>query len=89
MPALTERNRCGYSRQCPEWTLGGSSWFLGQENRVIKKRGDKWVVTTEDGRTLGTHDTRAEAVRQLQAVEASKQMKQNEHMNKMIRGSKR
>ena len=56
---------------------------------MIKKRGDKWVVTTEDGRTLGTHDTRAEAVRQLQAVEASKQMKQNEHMNKMIRGSKR
>jgi hypothetical protein len=39
---------------------------------VIEKRGDKWVVLSKAGKVLGRHDTRAEAVKQLQAVEASK-----------------
>ena len=39
---------------------------------MIKKKGDKFQVTTESGRVLGTHETRAAAVKQLQAVEISK-----------------
>jgi hypothetical protein len=42
---------------------------------VIRKRGDKFVVTAKSGRTLGTHRTRKAAVRQLGAVEASKARK--------------
>lgn len=39
---------------------------------MIVKRGSKYVVTTEDGRVLGTHATRSAAEKQLQAVEISK-----------------
>ena len=39
---------------------------------MIRKRGGKWVVTSSEGKTLGTHDTRAKAVKQLGAIEASK-----------------
>lgn len=39
---------------------------------MIKKKGSKWQVTTESGRVLGTHSTKAAAVKQLGAVEASK-----------------
>ena len=39
----------------------------------IVKRGARYCVTTEDGsRTLGCHSTRAEALKQLRAVEANK-----------------
>ncbi len=39
----------------------------------VEKRGDKWIVTTEDGsKVLGTHDTKADAEAQLRAIEASK-----------------
>lgn len=39
----------------------------------IKKRGNKWVVTDSSGKKiLGTHSSRAKAIDQLQAVEASK-----------------
>lgn len=45
-------------------------------NEKIHKRGDKWVVTNKAGtEVLGTHDTRGEAVDQLQAIEASKHKK--------------
>lgn len=56
---------------------------------MIVKRGDTYVVTTESGRVLGTHDTRAEAVEQLRAVEASKarRAKQGREMNKRLRGT--
>jgi hypothetical protein len=37
----------------------------------IARRGKKYVVLSESGRVLGTHDTRAEAVQQWRAVEAS------------------
>jgi hypothetical protein len=43
---------------------------------VIRKRGDKFVVTAKSGRTLGTHRTRKAALRQLGAVEAAKARKQ-------------
>lgn len=40
---------------------------------MIRKQGSKYVVKTGSGkRTLGTHATRAAALRQLAAVEASK-----------------
>lgn len=53
---------------------------------MIVKRGDKFVVTTEDGRALGTHDSRAAAVKQLQAVEISKHKRMSKHMNERMRG---
>lgn len=39
---------------------------------TIRKRGNKYEVTTQTGRVLGTHDTRKKAVDQLRAVEANK-----------------
>lgn len=39
---------------------------------MIEKRGDKYVVLSGDRKVLGTHATRAEALAQLRAVEASK-----------------
>lgn len=42
-------------------------------NEKIQKRGNKFVVTDSSGsKVLGTHDTREDAVNQLQAIEASK-----------------
>lgn len=38
----------------------------------IRQRNGKWVVLSEAGKVLGTHDTREEAVKQLGAIEASK-----------------
>lgn len=39
----------------------------------IEKRGDKWAVVSKDGsETLGTHNTKEDAVDQLQAIEANK-----------------
>lgn len=38
----------------------------------IEKRGTKWVVLSSEGKVLGTHATRAAALKQLDAVEASK-----------------
>ncbi|MCJ7763271.1 hypothetical protein MUP38_07465, partial [Candidatus Bathyarchaeota archaeon] len=41
--------------------------------KFIRRRGDKWIVVSEhEGKTLGTHSTYGEALRQLQAIEASK-----------------
>lgn len=40
---------------------------------MIKKQGSKYVVKTKGGdRTLGTHATKAKALDQLRAIEASK-----------------
>jgi hypothetical protein len=36
---------------------------------LIKKRGHKWVVHTEDGQRLGIHDTQKRALRQKRALE--------------------
>jgi len=47
--------------------------FEVEETKTIKKEDGKWVLYTKDGkRKLGTHDTRAEAVAQEQAIEANK-----------------
>jgi hypothetical protein len=39
---------------------------------VIKKEGRKWVVRSRKGKLLGRHSSKAEALAQLRAVEASK-----------------
>lgn len=47
--------------------------IVEQHDHTIVKRGTKWCVTSKDGsKTLGCHDTEAEAKAQLAAVEASK-----------------
>lgn len=38
----------------------------------IKQIGSKWVVFSESGKRLGSHDTRKEAVKHLRAIEAAK-----------------
>lgn len=41
--------------------------------KKITKKGDKWCVLSEDGsETLGCHNSRDEAIDQLQAIEANK-----------------
>lgn len=40
--------------------------------RYIRKKGSKWVVYSHKGKVLGTHSSRADAVAQLGAIEASK-----------------
>lgn len=42
-------------------------------NEKIRKKGSQWEVTNEKGtKVLGTHPTKEEAVKQLQAIEANK-----------------
>jgi len=42
-------------------------------NEMIKKRGNKWVVTDKSGKkVLGTHPSKEKAIKQLQAIEISK-----------------
>lgn len=44
-----------------------------QLDEKIRKNGSEWDVTTEDGKkVLGTHSSRKDAVKQLQAIEANK-----------------
>ena len=42
-------------------------------NEMIKRRGNKWVVTDKSGKkVLGTHPSREKALKQLRAIEISK-----------------
>lgn len=43
-------------------------------NSYVRKRGDKWVVVSKTGKTLGTHDSKESADRQLRAIEVNKHM---------------
>ena len=45
----------------------------------VRKRGDKWVVVSKEGKVLGEHATEAEANAQLRAVEANKYHLPGEH----------
>jgi len=38
---------------------------------MIERRGDRFVVLSEHGKVLGTHDTEAEAEAQLRAIHIS------------------
>lgn len=42
------------------------------QKRYITHDGSQWVVHAEDGKVLGKHPTKSEAVKQLQAIEAHK-----------------
>jgi hypothetical protein len=49
---------------------------------MIKQSGNNWIVTDSSGeKILGKHESKAKAIRQLQAIEASKEerQQQNEH----------
>lgn len=46
-----------------------------EDDRYIKHEGDQWVVYSEAGKVLGKHDSKADAVAQLQAIEAHKHNK--------------
>lgn len=47
----------------------------------IEQRGEKWVVLPESGdKVLGTHDTKADAEKQLAAIEASKHKQEMQTM---------
>ena len=48
--------------------------------RHIEKHGDKWVVLSESGKLLGTHDSHEGAVKQLEAVEANKHKESGRHI---------
>lgn len=39
---------------------------------MIRKRGSKYVVLSKKGKVLGTHPSKAQAQKQLAAIEASK-----------------
>lgn len=39
---------------------------------MIKKKGNKFLVTSHTGKVLGTHESRKKALQQLRAVEWSK-----------------
>jgi len=47
---------------------------------MIENRGDKFVVLSESGRVLGTHDTLADAKSQLSAIEISKARAAGHHI---------
>lgn len=40
--------------------------------KYVRRRGNKWVVLSEAGKVLGTHDSKEDANRQLRAIEANK-----------------
>lgn len=44
--------------------------------RYIRKKGSKWVVYSRKGKVLGAHSSKADAVAQLGAIEASKSRRQ-------------
>jgi len=47
---------------------------------TVKKKGSKWVVVhchgKKQGKTIGSHSTRAKAMRQHRAIMASKKMRE-------------
>lgn len=42
--------------------------------KYVEQRGDDWVVLSESGKVLGRHKTRKEALEQLRAIEANKEL---------------
>lgn len=46
--------------------------------KYIRRRGDKWVVTSEAGKVLGTHDSKESAARQLRAIESNKELSETD-----------
>ena len=52
---------------------------------MIKKSGDQYVVTDSTGeKILGEHESKKQAIRQLQAIEASKAERQQANESKIL-----
>jgi hypothetical protein len=52
---------------------------------MIKKSGNKFVVTDSSGeKILGTHESKKQAIRQLQAIEASKAERNEANDSKIL-----
>ena len=50
---------------------------------IVRRRGKKWVVLTEDGgRVLGTHDTAKDAYVQLYAIHKSQERQKKKKKRK-------
>jgi len=54
---------------------------------TIEKSGDEWIVKSKKGKTLGTHDSKKKAQKQLAAIEASKNEEQLDEMSSVGGGS--
>jgi hypothetical protein len=51
----------------------------GGVTKMIRRKGSKWCVYSEDGKLLGEHDTEQEAKAQLAAIERRKHMMKGDH----------
>jgi len=97
-PIIFQSVTCVKGPDREDYPLAGTSRFMQQTVRLAKRivrRGDKWCVTTQDGsRTLGCHDTKEDAIRQLAAVEVNKRLspkkqKEYDEETERIRQSKK
>lgn len=53
-------------------TMTSATEGLTMQERYIRKKGEKWVVYSESGKELGSHDSEDDAKKQLAAIEANK-----------------
>ena len=52
---------------------------------MIKHSGNKWLVTDSSGeKILGTHESKIKAIRQLQAIEASKEERKQQNESRIV-----
>jgi hypothetical protein len=73
-----------YKKKGGTWRKVNES-VISLEEKIIH-RGNKWAVTDSSGeKTLGTHETREKAVKQLQAIEASKARQMSEGATLLLR----
>lgn len=59
--------------ETPDWRAQDAEHFA-KVQKFIRQEGGRWCVFSEAGKTLGCHDTKADAVRQLAAIEANKRL---------------
>lgn len=57
----------------PDVTAGGYKSGSAQKEAVVKQKGDKWVLVSHEGKTLGTHDTPEDAYKQEYAIQKSQE----------------
>jgi len=52
---------------------------------MIKKSGDKFIVTDSSGeKILGTHESEEQAIKQLQAIEISKKKREPQNESRIL-----
>jgi hypothetical protein len=69
-------DRCQKGRQCRmnrHLSEGDESFLL----ETIVKRGDKYVILSKKGKTLGTYDSHGAAVKRLKQIEYFKSLDEN------------